>query len=130
MGMERSEWISPLEVSDARFYPNVGVMYKDLTKIQGKNVIIKSREELPDEINWFQYYQILSIFENDKKKYGFKRKNSQLEEIILKNEEKLISKIYKQLITWHSEEELVKNSMIKWATNFNRPVMLSSWEYL
>lgn len=56
MGIERSGWISPLEVSDARFNPKAVLTYKDLVKLQERNVIIKSTEELPNEINWFQYY--------------------------------------------------------------------------
>lgn len=78
-------------------------------------------------INWFQYYQILK---EDKENYGFKDKSSPLEEIILENESKLISKIYKLLLTWFIEDETVKESMIKWALNFSRTVKLTSWEYL
>lgn len=86
-------------------------------------------EDIPIKINRFQYHQILKIFE-DKKNYGFKDKNSPLEKIILENENELISKIYKVLMTWLAEDELVKGSMIKWATNFERNVEIVSWEYL
>lgn len=65
----------------------------------------------------------------DNNKYGFKDKNSDLEDIILKNT-KLISKIYKLLLKWFIEEEIVKMNMIKWAINFNKEITMISWEFL
>lgn len=74
--------ISQLEVLDTRFNPNISLLYKDLLIREGGNIRLNSREELSDNLNWFQYYQILDLFKADMKKYGFKEKNSQLEETI------------------------------------------------
>lgn len=74
---------------------------------------MKSREELPMKVTWFQYEQLKSLFEDDKNNYGFTETNPKLEEILLGSESKTISKIYKQLLTWCTEDEVVKNTMIK-----------------
>lgn len=94
--------------------------------MKGSTIKIKDREDIHEKLNWFQYNQILSFFEADKKKYGFKDNDSKLEEIILNNESKFISKIYKQLMGRFTEEETVKIPM----TNLNKSIQMSSWEYL
>lgn len=69
MGLERSGWISPLEVLDTRFNLNISLTYKDILKTEGGIIKIKQREDIHEKINWFQYNQIVTFYEKDFKKY-------------------------------------------------------------
>lgn len=102
-------WISPLEVINIHAEKRKGgaVTYQEML-IGGKGgTKLKNQEDLPMKLDWFQYKQLKNYYEFDKNKFGFKEKNS--EEILLKNDTKLISKVYKLLLKWFTEEEMVKN---------------------
>lgn len=82
----RPLWISPLEIIN--IHVECGkewtISYKDLL-IGGKGVKkSKEVENLPLSLDWFQYKQLKNLFDIDRNKYGFKVKNSEFEEIILK----------------------------------------------
>lgn len=82
-------------------------------------------EEWPIKFDCFQHYQIQNVFEMDCKKYDFKDQDSRLETILLESKMKIIFKIYKVLITWFSEGEIVKEYMIKWVINGNKSIEMS-----
>lgn len=81
-------------------------------------------------MDWWTYYQIKSLFEQDKKSFGFQCQLTDLETIWRKGEGKSISKIYKWLLKWETLDEQIKAQMIKWAININPDIEFEEWEYL
>lgn len=55
---------------------------------------------------------------------------SELEDLLLNCVQKQISKIYELLLRWSTEEEMVKTTVVKWAMNVNKELMMASWEFL
>lgn len=55
---------------------------------------------------------------------------TELDEILLGNRSKLISKLYKYGLKEFTLEEAGKTQMVRWAENINRPIMLEEWELL
>lgn len=131
-GEEWPLWISPLEVITTRIQgmESTQVTYRDLTERKAGKRVLLPLEKWPIKVDWFQHCQIKNLFEMDSKKYGFKEQDSNLEGTQLKGENKIVSKIYKLLITWFTEEQVEKESMIKWAVNCNKTIEMGSWEYL
>lgn len=93
---------------------------------------MKPKQELESDLNreidWWAYTQIQSKYKEHTKTYEIQREKQELNKIILESEEKLISKIYKFLLQYKMEEEIVTNTMIKWAQNFNYTIDLEKWE--
>lgn len=81
-------------------------------------------------IEWFTYSQITSCFKYDKQKHGFTEEKSKWETVLLEGKEKLISKIYRILLEWFTEQEVINIQMVKWSVNFQHEIPLSNWEYL
>lgn len=81
------------------------------------------------QYGWFQYRQIKDLFNHDKN-FGFRENIVDLENYWLGDGVKLISKIYKMLLKWYTEDEMVKDQMVRWAINFDKETDMSSWEYL
>lgn len=96
---KRPLWIVPVEV----IKPFSEYKGEDWFKIyavemEGENIKLKA-EGITFKYGWLQYGQIKDLFETDKKKYGFSKKNSELEVLLLGEMTKLISKLYKLLLT-------------------------------
>lgn len=107
--------------------------YNDLLDFQKGNWVIKPREKLLEEGwkgTWFAYRQIYEGFRLDEKTYGFVRKEDDphLGKILALEENKLISKTYKTLLQYGTEEEVVKHQMIQWARSVGHPILFSQWE--
>lgn len=43
---------------------------------------------------------------------------------------KIVSRIYKILLKWATEQDTVKNCTLKWAQNFNHEISMEAWEFL
>lgn len=125
-------WIAPLEVirSPTEYRPEQKLTYKELTYREDNEVKLKELKDISVDIWWWRYNQIKNLFNTDKRNFGFKKDNNILEELLLGEKEKLISKIYQTLLSWHTEDETVKVQMIRWAEDFKRNVFFESWEYL
>lgn len=91
---------------------------------------LKPPDQLRNSGNWFQYWQLLDIYKEVKKNFGFLLKLTDLETCLTEIPNKQISKIYKILLQWYTQDENVKEYMIKWALNFNTETELETWEYL
>lgn len=129
---KRPLWIVPQEViqfvaGSKEAEPHT---YGDLVKFENKQSILMKEEELEKKINWWFYIQIKDLFNKDIKQYGIRKDNSELETILIEEEHKVISKIYKILLKWDTINELVKEQMTKWAINVNSEIMFDQWEYL
>lgn len=132
-GKERSEekplWIAPEEV----IYNKVGKTkervdtYQDLIKLDSNQITLKTEEELGGKYNWWLYLSIKDLFNENKRKYGFRYQKTKLEIILLGDDNKLISKIYKTLLERHKIDEVVKEQMIKWAININTDMFMDQW---
>lgn len=128
---KRPLWLSPLEIDCPSSHSrDQNYTFQDFIKSDRGNYELKQLQDLSIPIDWFQYMQIKNLYEKDKKNYGFRGKYSSLEEIIIENQPKSISKIYKLLLSWFTEDEVVKHSMVKWAKNCSRSIDMSSWEVL
>uniref|UniRef100_G1KVN4 Reverse transcriptase zinc-binding domain-containing protein n=1 Tax=Anolis carolinensis TaxID=28377 RepID=G1KVN4_ANOCA len=121
-------WLSTMEAKQRRLlgWSNWPV-YKDLL-IKGSSTL-KSHEEVKQKfthISWLHYMQIKEQYNKDRE-IGFCQ-SEQFWDKILGTENKIITKIYNKLLEWSTEEETVKNCMIKWADNLRRPITLAEWE--
>lgn len=121
-GQKKPMWLSPYKVIGIQAEQTLA--YTDPIDCWAGNYKLKAKENLPLKTDWFKYEQLKNLFDSDKGLYGFRGKNSELEEILLGNEQKLVSRVCKQLLVWHKEEEVVKNVMIKWAINCNVTIVL------
>uniref|UniRef100_A0A803TFM9 Reverse transcriptase zinc-binding domain-containing protein n=1 Tax=Anolis carolinensis TaxID=28377 RepID=A0A803TFM9_ANOCA len=119
-------WFSPLEASQRRLLGwEEWPCYEKIIKKSGKNYELKSLQEIKTiykNMTWLQYYQ----FKTDKD-LGFMEKDNLWDKILF-SERKTITKIYKVLLEWNTETELIKNSMSKWARCVGRPILLEEWE--
>lgn len=90
--------------------------YKDLLIIDGQKTELKSLNQLGNLGNWFQYWHLADIYKEDKKNFGFRLKLTDLENCLINTP--------KILLQWYSQDENVKEYMIKWALNFNTEIEL------
>lgn len=107
----------------------IPLRYEDLWKEEGNEINIKPEQELKETTNWWTYYQYKNLFRQDENTYGFRRDLSELEQILIGENQKVISKLYKWLLRWETIEEQIKSQMIKWAINVNADIELENWEY-
>lgn len=71
---KRPLWISRLEVLDIKTKcseDKIFTYYDFIEKVNGK-FQLKSLQDFPLKVDWFQYYQLKTLFEEDRKKYGFR----------------------------------------------------------
>lgn len=99
---------------------NMQLTYLDLTERKAGKRMLLPLEQWPSKVDWFRNYQIKKKLKWIAKNIGLKKQDSSLESILLKGENKIVSKIYKLLITWFTKEEVVKEVMIKWTINYNK----------
>lgn len=103
--------------------------YRDLTNFEGKEIMLKRLK------SWKEYIIggltcKLKIYLMWIKNCGFREKNTDLENIIIEGEGKIIAKLYKVLLEWYAADESVKEQMVKWALNTNTEKTIDQWEYL
>ena len=73
--------------------------------------------------------QMSERFKMDRKKArGFEHANSEFERALCRNDEHVITNIYKLLLRSETEEEQVKKCMIKWAQNVGHSIPMAQWE--
>lgn len=103
------------------------MQYKDLLIVSGQRADLNFRSIT---LNWFHQLQLTNRFKEDSIKYGFRSETSDLEKCLIEAPPKQISKIYKILLQWYTEDESTKEYMIKWAINFNTNIDWDTWEFL
>lgn len=103
--------------------------YGELTYWQGGEIKLKEETNIHCPLGWWYYLQIKDLFLTDKKRSGFKRKLSGLDQCLTGETNKLISKLYKICLKDYTHNEAVKTQMVRWAENFNKPIMMQEWEY-
>lgn len=118
MGEKRPQWLVPIEIIKlhTEYRHDEKLTYKELT--YWKETEIKLKEEK----GWWRYSQIKYLFYTDKRTYGFRKEDSELEKVLTGGKEKVISKIYKVLLGWYTEDETVKVQVISWAENFKKNI--------
>uniref|UniRef100_A0A803SQ31 Reverse transcriptase zinc-binding domain-containing protein n=1 Tax=Anolis carolinensis TaxID=28377 RepID=A0A803SQ31_ANOCA len=123
-------WVSPIESFQRREMGwNMWPVYKDILRKENKDFRLKSHDEINTnltKISWLQYYQLQEYFNKDKK-VGFATEISYWD-VIIKEKKKVVTKIYKTLLEWSTETEVVKQYMINWARNIGRSITLEEWE--
>uniref|UniRef100_G1KXC5 Reverse transcriptase zinc-binding domain-containing protein n=1 Tax=Anolis carolinensis TaxID=28377 RepID=G1KXC5_ANOCA len=123
-------WVSPLEAIQRRELAwEKWPTYKDVLQKVNGNYTLKNQEEINKtfkNVSWFQYRQLKESFNKDKT-IGFKEKESFWDKII-HLEKKEMARIYKVLLEWSTETEMVKDCMTKWASNIGHPIKMEDWE--
>uniref|UniRef100_A0A803TZS1 Reverse transcriptase domain-containing protein n=1 Tax=Anolis carolinensis TaxID=28377 RepID=A0A803TZS1_ANOCA len=123
-------WISPLEACERKELGRDNwPRYKDTLIRTNNNYQMKSKEDVSKQftnIGWSQYIQLKEYYTKDKK-LGFEDQEGYWE-MIMKLEKKVISKIYKKLLEWETETDLIKECMSKWAKNLGKSIQLAEWE--
>uniref|UniRef100_A0A803TGJ8 Reverse transcriptase domain-containing protein n=1 Tax=Anolis carolinensis TaxID=28377 RepID=A0A803TGJ8_ANOCA len=123
-------WLSPLEALHRRESAwETWPTYKDVLQKVNGIYSLKNQEEINKtfkNVSWFQYRQLAEYFNKDKK-IGFMEKETVWDKII-QLEKKEIARTYKVLLEWSTETEMVKDCMIKWASNIGHPIKMEDWE--
>lgn len=105
----------PLEETDIKVVDEElrHLTYKDITFLGATGRKIKSSNLILVDRNWFLYRQLKSCFELDRSKFSFKETKAEIEIVLINKERQLISNLYKILLRWSTEQEVVKNQMTK-----------------
>lgn len=104
--------------------------YRDLIKSNMEAEELKSQEELRQteiECHWYLYRQLRERWKLDRKMTGINKNITDWEEIINKGKRKLITRYYKLLLTWETEEEIIRESMVRWAQNMGKNLEYAKW---
>lgn len=123
-------WLVPLEAItySSLYNREKHLSYRELLDAHG---CLKTRIELELQgikLDWWSYAQISSKYKKDKEKSGIDMTQQEIDGIILGKEERILSKIYKFLITYWIGDEIVKDSMIAWGRNIGYSIELIKWE--
>uniref|UniRef100_A0A803TNY9 Reverse transcriptase domain-containing protein n=1 Tax=Anolis carolinensis TaxID=28377 RepID=A0A803TNY9_ANOCA len=125
-------WVSSMEARQRRELGwNTWPTYRDILEKEGREITLKSQEELKlkyGNLTWLQYYQLKESFNKDKIQ-GFEDKVTPWDVILDKGKRK-IAKIYKFLLEWSTEKEQIKECMTNWARDLGRTIQLEEWELL
>uniref|UniRef100_A0A803TVZ8 Reverse transcriptase domain-containing protein n=1 Tax=Anolis carolinensis TaxID=28377 RepID=A0A803TVZ8_ANOCA len=125
-------WLSPLEAYQRRELGWISwPTYKEVLNWSNRNGLpeIKKLEEIQikyKNISWLHYYQLRDCFRADKKQ-GFSP-SDEFWDIILHREKKVLTILYNKLVEWSTEKEVIKESMLKWSRDINRPILINEWE--
>uniref|UniRef100_A0A803TZ67 Reverse transcriptase domain-containing protein n=1 Tax=Anolis carolinensis TaxID=28377 RepID=A0A803TZ67_ANOCA len=125
-------WVSSMEARQRRELGwNTWPTYRDILEKEGREIKLKSQEELKlkyGNLTWLQYYQLKESFNKDKIQ-GFEDKVTPWDVILSKGKRK-IAKMYKFLLEWSTEKEQIKECMTNWARDLGRTILLEEWELL
>uniref|UniRef100_A0A803T1R0 Reverse transcriptase domain-containing protein n=1 Tax=Anolis carolinensis TaxID=28377 RepID=A0A803T1R0_ANOCA len=105
--------------------------YAEILKKTQDNLQLKSLIEINQQgynMNWFEYAQIHQQYQKDVHT-GFEEEKTDLDKI-LQSRNKQLSKFYSLLLKLHTEDEYIKECMVKWAKNIGRSISIDEWEYL
>ena len=126
------KWLSPVEAKALKRrnmrtnWPTYNML---LIEDEGE-LKLRKYDEIKDQLGgWLDYHQLHGVFQKDKKT-GFVKETTRLETDLIKNNHKVIAKMYQLLLEWEVMEETVKSSMVKWAQDIGRPIMMREWEHL
>lgn len=92
--------------------------------------MLKEQNEIDAPLGWWRYMQIRNLFNFDKRNGGFMRENIDFDKILLGEKDKILSKLYKNLLRNFTADEIIKIQMIRWMENFKRTVTMEEWEFL
>uniref|UniRef100_A0A8C6XLP4 Reverse transcriptase zinc-binding domain-containing protein n=1 Tax=Naja naja TaxID=35670 RepID=A0A8C6XLP4_NAJNA len=104
------------------------ITYEELLDEKGE---LQTRQQLTEqgiELEWWAYLQLQSKYLKDKKELGISKTRTELDEILLGPDEKMIKKTYQVLLEAKLEEEKVKETMIIWMRNFGYNINLDDWQ--
>lgn len=107
------------------------IKYSDLVKEVRGEKELKAQEELKAvgiNCHWYLYRQLRERWKMDERLIGINSKKSKWEEIVEKGERKMITRNYKMLLEWDTEEEIIRESMIKWSQNVGHSIDYIKWE--
>ena len=118
--MKTPRWISPME---AFTHPNLLKFEKITTynELLNEEGLLKTKDQLESQgltFSWWPQLQLQSIYNQDKKTQGFYREYTTLDKILLTIEKKQIQKVHKFLLQWDTQDEEVKETIVKWSKNF------------
>uniref|UniRef100_A0A670IBL2 Reverse transcriptase domain-containing protein n=1 Tax=Podarcis muralis TaxID=64176 RepID=A0A670IBL2_PODMU len=126
-------WLSPLEVISVKkinMRSKWGT-YGELMINEGGKWRLKPYELVKEHMyDWLHYRQVNETIKKDLKEKGYAEKESVFQRDIINNEYKILSKMYKILLEWHTKDEEVKSVMIQWAKDFGYNIQFEEWEKL
>lgn len=121
-------WISPVEAFSHPPSLKVGrpIRYGDILNKDGN---LKSKQEMQLQykyLDWWTRVQRESRYSKDSS-MGFYREQTKFDQIWLESPLKLIKKICMYLLEIKTEDETVKDCMVKWAHNLGYNIQLEDW---
>jgi len=126
-------WVSPQEAG-VKIVTQIDkdyIKYQNLLKKEGNNYILKTREELENEnikCHWLMYFQLREQYTIDKKNYQFIKEENNWVNILERDNEHLISKLYKILLEIKTKDIKIKNYMKKWEENLGIEISYEQWQ--
>lgn len=103
---KRPLWIVPEEVIHfiVKTKDEDRVTYQDLIQFENDEAILKSEVETKYNFNCWTYLLRKNLFNRDKINFGFREHKTDLEIILLEENIKTISKLYKLLLKWYAAD--------------------------
>lgn len=125
-------WLSPTNIIEIKKInmTEERCTYEDLLVKTEEGWKVKPYEELKDKIKeWLRFHQINALW-GEHKRVGMSEKKSRFQVEILENNDKILSKMYKQLLEWDTKEDLVKGAMLKWEKDLGYNIDYNKWQTL
>lgn len=79
MGGQRPSQLVPIEIIKlhSEYSSDEKLNYDELTYWKSNEITLKEEKDIPANLRWWRYSQIKSLFEMDKRKFGFKKEQNQ-----------------------------------------------------
>uniref|UniRef100_A0A670HVE9 Reverse transcriptase domain-containing protein n=1 Tax=Podarcis muralis TaxID=64176 RepID=A0A670HVE9_PODMU len=125
-------WLSPTDILSMKKtnLEEQRLTYEDLLVRTREGWKLKPFEELKERLkSWLQYHQINALWTEDKK-LGMNEKKSKFQIEIIESKSKLLSKMYNILLERDTKDEVIKEVMVKWATDLGHNIEYEKWSKL
>uniref|UniRef100_A0A670HKX5 Reverse transcriptase zinc-binding domain-containing protein n=1 Tax=Podarcis muralis TaxID=64176 RepID=A0A670HKX5_PODMU len=125
-------WLSPVDIIKIKKLNMTGRRwtYEDLLIKSEEGWKLRQQDELKEKIkDWFHLHQINALW-REHKRIGMGENKSRFQVEIMESNNKLLSKMYRQLLESENKEELIKEVMTKWNKDLGYELGYDKWQTL
>uniref|UniRef100_A0A670HTD8 Reverse transcriptase domain-containing protein n=1 Tax=Podarcis muralis TaxID=64176 RepID=A0A670HTD8_PODMU len=125
-------WLSPVDIIKIKKVNMTGRRwtYEDLLIKSEEGWKLRQQDELKEKIkDWFHLHQINALW-REHKRIDMGENKSRFQVEIIESNNKLLSKMYRQLLENENKEVLIKEVMIKWNKDLGYELGYDKWQTL